>query len=182
MFGRCVLSLRDKTFAAKTITKKNPKRLLISGDELIANSIWRMLRLRDFVDDKHNLTASGEMLANMVASLPEHLQQNALVACELAQYNKLVVEPSGYSGVPDAPSESVKRNMTLVARIACLGRLEHGEIGYTGILSRNMLAYSSIVDAVRQSLRDLLEVCLTTMLLNGDADRDRPDLSDLGLE
>ena len=40
----------------------------------------------------------------------------------------------------------------------------------------------SIVDAVRQSLRDLLEVCLTTMLLNGDANRDRPDFQDLSLE
>ena len=182
MFGRCVLSLKDKAFAAKTITKKNPTRLLWSGDELLANSIWRMLRLRDFVDDKHNLTSSGEMLAAMVSALPAELQENALIACELAQYSKLNGEPTGYSGVPDGTPDTAKKNMTLIARVACLGQLKHGEIGYTGILSRTMLAYSSIVDAVRQSLRDLLEVCLTTMLLNGDANRDRPDFQDLSLE
>jgi hypothetical protein len=183
MFGLCVKTLKDKNFAAKTKTKKNLKRLLISKDELLANAIWRTLALRGFIDDDHNLTASGEMLYAMVSALPGDLQEVALVACELVQYGKFPFEAnSGYTGIPDAGDERVKRCMTLVSRIACLGSLEHQEIGYTGILSRTMLAHASTVDAVRQSLRDLLEVCLTTMLLNGDANRERPDFNELGLE
>lgn len=38
-----------------------------------------------------------------------------------------------------------------------------------------------MVSAVRSGLRDLVEVVLTTMLLNGDIDRDRRDWIDLGL-
>jgi hypothetical protein len=182
MFGLCVKSLANKSFAAKTKTKKNPKRLLISKDELLANSIWRMLSLRNYIDDSHNLTPTGLMLYEMVCALPIELQESALIACELVQYSKLNSDPSPYTGVPDAGRDVVKKNMTLVARVACLGNLEHQEIGYTGILSRNMLSYGSVVEAVRLSVRDLLEVCLVTMLLNGDANRDRPDFNDLGLE
>lgn len=122
------------------------------------------------------------MLLTIVQALPHTIQENALIACELASYSKFNSEPTGWPGVPDAGPDATRRNALLVARVACLGTLRHGEIGYTGILSRNMLAYASVVDAVRQSLRDLSEVCLATMLLNGDALRDRPDISDLGLE
>jgi hypothetical protein len=121
----------------------------------------------------------------MVTNLPLELQEVALIACELAQYMRLNADltvPYPYTGVPDAQPDYVKKHMTLISRIACLGPLQHREIGYTGVLSRSMLAYTSIIDAVRQSLRDLLEVCLTTMLLNGDADRNRTDFNELGLE
>jgi hypothetical protein len=184
LFGLCVKALKNKEFAAKTKTFRAHDKPLTSKDELLANSIWRMLRLRDFVDANHNLTTSGEMLYTMVANLPLELQEVALVACELAQYTRLNADLTvqyAYTGVPDGP-EHTKKHMTLIARIACLGPLQHQEIGYTGVLSRSMLAYMSMIDAVRQSLRDLLEVCLTTMLLNGDADRHRSDFSELGLE
>jgi hypothetical protein len=144
-----------------------------------------MLRLRDFVDANHNLTNSGEMLYTMVSNLPLELQEVALIACELVQYSRLNADlsvPYPYSGVPDAQQEYTKKHMTLISRIACLGPLQHREIGYTGVLSRSMLAYMSMIDAVRQSVRDLLEVCLTTMLLNGDAERERTDWNELGLE
>jgi hypothetical protein len=39
-----------------------------------------------------------------------------------------------------------------------------------------------MVSAVRSTLRDLAEVSLTTLLLNGDATRDLPNLSELGME
>lgn len=180
MLGLCVKSLNNSSFATRTKQKKS--RNLISKDELLANSIWRMLHLRDYIDDSHNLTATGKMLLAIVEALPLELQESALVAAELIRYGRLSGESSPYPGIPDAGADNVKKAMTLVAKVACLGELDHEAIGYTGILSRNMLSYGSIVEAVRCSLRDLLEVCLTTLLLNGDANRDRPDWSDLGLE
>jgi len=56
--------------------------------------------------------------------------------------------------------------------VASLLRLNHEQCGYVGPLSRHLLGYNSIINVVRASLRDLLEVTLTTLLLRGDADRD----------
>ncbi|KIW03801.1 uncharacterized protein PV09_05102 [Verruconis gallopava] len=183
LFGLCVKSLKNNEFAARTKTFKNKNRLLISKDELLANAIWRMLRLRNYIDADHNLTSSGEMLYTMVSNLPLELQESALIATELLQYNRLNADITvPYTGVPDAQAESVKKQMLLISRIACLGPLKHQEIGYTGVLSRTMLSFGCVIEAVRQSLRDLLEVCLTTMLLNGDVERDRPDFNELGLD
>ena len=74
-----------------------------------------------------------------------------------------------------------KRNSLLVSRVASFGALQHGSIGFTGPLSRHLLGYNSMITAVRYSLRDLAEVSLVTILLNGEADRD-VDLTELGLE
>lgn len=142
-----------------------------------------MLHIRGYVDDKHNLTPWGEVLHAMVSELPLEHQERALIAVELAQFGRLNASSSvRYTGVPEGFPDAINKHMTLISRIACLGHLNHQEIGYTGVLSRNMLAYLSTLDAVRSGLRDLSEVCLTTILLNGDANRERQDFSELGLE
>lgn len=86
-----------------------------------------------------------------------------------------------YDGAPMRGSETDKRNTLLLSRIACLGKLRHRPIGFTGPLSRHLLGYNSIVGVVRGSQRDLLEMSLATLMLEGDVNRDRKDLSDLGL-
>lgn len=39
-------------------------------------------------------------------------------------------------------------------------------------MSRHVHAFTTMINVIRTSLRDLLEVSLTTLLLNGDADRE----------
>ena len=70
---------------------------------------------------------------------------------------------------------------TLVSRVACLGRLRHNAIGFTGPLSRHLLGFHSMTTTMRQALRDLEEMCLLTLFLGGDAERDRSDFADLSL-
>lgn len=69
----------------------------------------------------------------------------------------------------------------LVARVACLGRLIHQPRGYSGPLSRHLLAYHSIISAVQASVRDLVEMSVVTMFLDGYVDRERDDWMDLAL-
>lgn len=69
----------------------------------------------------------------------------------------------------------------LVSRVACIGKIRHKSIGYSGPLSRQLLSFRSLICAVRSSLRDLIEVVLASLLLNGEADRDRNDWTELGL-
>ena len=69
----------------------------------------------------------------------------------------------------------------LVSRLASLGRLRHQANGYCGPLSRHLLAYQSLASTVQASLRDLVEVCLTTLFISGGVVRDRNDWMDISL-
>jgi hypothetical protein len=51
----------------------------------------------------------------------------------------------------------------------------HPSKGYSGPLSHNLLAYHAIVTEVKLSLRDILDMCLAGMFLDGDVDRVRDD-------
>ena len=79
-------------------------------------------------------------------------------------------------------AEASTRNSILISRVACLGKLQHKPIGYTGPLNRFLLAFNAVISAVRDNLRNLLEMSAATLLLNGDAERDRKDLTDIGIE
>lgn len=64
----------------------------------------------------------------------------------------------------------------LISRVAGLGTLQHKPIGFTGPLSQHLLGYGSIVNLVRQTLRDLVEATCTNMFLTGCCER-KTDLS-----
>lgn len=69
----------------------------------------------------------------------------------------------------------------LVSRVACLGRLIHPARGYSGPLSRHLLAYYSVISAMQAALRDLMEMSAVTMFLEGYVDRERDDWMDIAL-
>lgn len=165
------------------------------------NTMCRLLHLRGYVNDKHCLTQWGQVLHAALSSLDGNpqLEEPVFVAIELARLNLLTAKnmfPT-YTGAPfrgsgkriqalphrpDLPAvETDQRNTLLVSRVACLGQLRHKIIGYTGPLSRYLLAYHSMISAVRNDLHDLADVCLTTLLLNGDGERNRKILTDIGL-
>lgn len=70
----------------------------------------------------------------------------------------------------------------LVSRVACIAKLQHKPIGYSGPLSRQLLCYRSLIAEVRSALRNLIEVVLAGLLLSGDAERDRKDWAELGIK
>ena len=69
----------------------------------------------------------------------------------------------------------------LVSRLTSLGRLRHQPTGYCGPLSRHFLAYQALASTVQASLRDLVEICLTTMFISGEVVRDRNDWMEISL-
>jgi hypothetical protein len=193
VLGIAIKSLNNAEFCKKSITRRTDKPLK-TKEELLFNSVWRLLHLRGYVNKDHTLTAWGKVLHATIAALPKaqqelfsrvtELEEAAFVAIELVRYQLLNTKNMhpDYPGAPYRGKDDDKHNTLLISRVAMLGDLAHKEIGYTGPLSRNYLGYHSMTIAVRASLRDLAEVCLTTLLLNGDADRLRNDLPELGLE
>jgi len=96
--------------------------------------------------------------------------------------NKHMFTTPPFSGPPLRGTETDKANTLLISRIATLGLFRHDTIGYTGPLSRHLLAYHQLTAAVRGAQRDLLEMHACNMLLSGAVSRDVPpkQLTDLG--
>ncbi|KAI9759230.1 MAG: hypothetical protein M4579_002518 [Chaenotheca gracillima] len=183
--GFAIRALTDGSFAAKTVTSKPSSKPLVSKDEVLNNTLWRFLQLRGFVDEQHSLTPWGKALQAAISALDpaDNLEEEILVAIEMLRLNLLKADTifSKHVGDPLHGSEQDKQNCLLLSRVACFGKLSYKPAGYAGPLSRNFLGFNSFISAVRSSLRDLVEITLANLFLNGDADRDRKDWTDLGL-
>ncbi|KAH6642344.1 temperature dependent protein affecting M2 dsRNA replication-domain-containing protein [Boeremia exigua] len=178
--GSAILALTSDDFVAKTVAKKDTNNLLSTPDEILYNSLWRFLAVREYVDAKHNLTPWGFVLAQTIASLDGNaeLEESAVLAVELLRLEDLNgdIAMFPYNGAPMRGNAKDQHANMLISRVAGLGTLQHKPIGFTGPLSQHLLGYGSVVNLVRQTLRDLVEATCTNMFLTGCCDR-KADLS-----
>ncbi|MCJ1317213.1 hypothetical protein MMC15_002536 [Xylographa vitiligo] len=185
LFG-AIRSIASQSFVTKTLSPRDPKPLRTTR-EVVTNVIWRFLHLRQYVDGDHNLTAWGTFLVQTLEKLGSSSSREqteaAFLAIELLRLgilNPSTVSPS-YSGASSYTIDVDRRNSMIVSWVASLGKIRHHAIGYSGPLNRQLLAFQSIVSEVRISLRDLVEMSLVSLFLEGDADRDRKDWMDISL-
>jgi hypothetical protein len=185
-----VLSLQQKDFAQKTIMKAKVGELK-SESEIASNVLWRLLHLRGYVNDKHELTNWGKALATTLKAISSdvksykdihHLQEAAFLAFELLQFDQLNSRNrhTELIGGPLRGDEKDKESCILIGRTACLLKLRHENVGYTGPLSKNLLAFHSIIKAVRETDRDLVEAIAASLFLNNHASRKRDDYGKIG--
>lgn len=194
-----VLSLQEKEFPKKSIytasTNGGPPRNkaphLNSKSELLSNALWRLLHLRGYINDQHELNSWGKALAATLKALGptiksyddvHHLEEAAFLAYELLRFDNLNSRNRHpeLTGAPLRGSDEDKANCILIGRTACLLKLRHRSIGYTGPLSKNFLSFYSIIKAVREADRDLLEAITVSMFINNQVNRNRKDYGDLG--
>jgi hypothetical protein len=65
-------SLKDASFAQKTITKERVKHpALTTPDEIVVDATFRFLHVRGYVDDNHKLTTWGKALEAALAVTDE---------------------------------------------------------------------------------------------------------------
>ncbi|KAI4163464.1 MAG: hypothetical protein LQ342_002971 [Letrouitia transgressa] len=182
-----IRSLGDSEFAARTVTPKSTRltNTLKTIHEIKANTVWRFLQLRGYIDRQHQLTFWGKVLETVLSTVGHEQDQEkaAILAVELMRFDLLTADTmfTGYSGAPMRGTDLDKRNCMLVSRVACLGKIHHQSRGYSGPLSRHMLAYYSIVSVLQAHLRDLVEMSLVTMFLEGLVDREREDWMEISL-
>ena len=79
--------------------------MLSSTDEILYNSIWRFLALREYVDSSHNLTQWGKILVTVIAGLKgqAQLEEAAVLAVELLRLGLLTADINmfpAYNGAP----------------------------------------------------------------------------------
>lgn len=179
----------DGQTAEKTVTprKYGEDAILRTQNELIMNTIWRFLHDRGYMNADHTLSAWGKALKaafdrnnskeatggrERLVSTKE-LDEAIFVAFELARLDVLSAQNMfpDYSGAPMRGTDTDKQNTLLISRVASLAALDHEAIGYTGPLSRHLLAYHQMTCAVRNAQRDLLDMHACRMLLSGAAER-----------
>ncbi|KAI9640216.1 hypothetical protein NHQ30_011454 [Ciborinia camelliae] len=182
--------LDNKDLPAKTIGKAKPTDLS-SKSEILSNSLWRLFHLRGYVNDQHELTNWGKALATTLKAIQPisekyqdaHLiEEAAFLAFELIRFQNLhnrERHPELIGG-PLRGQEEDKANCILISRAACLLRIRHSPIGYTGPLSKNFLSYHAIIKSIRDTDRDLIEAIVASMLLSGQVIRDVKQYQGLG--
>ena len=194
-----VALLSDNKLAKKTVTRRpiGDHSLLQTPSELLANTVWRFLQDRGYLNSDHTLSAWGQALKiAFVQARKDHYltetyptgeaEESIFLAFELLRLDILnsrqMFPTPPYSGAPLRGTEADKAHTLLISRVACLGTFKHDTIGYTGPLSRHLLAYHQMVAAVRNSLRDIAEMHACNMLLSGSALRlrDLKQYGDLG--
>ncbi|KAF2216184.1 hypothetical protein CERZMDRAFT_93483 [Cercospora zeae-maydis SCOH1-5] len=190
--------LSDDALAKKSLTKreKDQHSVLTTPAELLSNTTWRFLHDRGYINSSdHTLTAWGKALkaafekAAAVKYLgattpPREAEEAIFTAFELLRLDLLNGKDlfPGVSGGASRGTDQDKANVQLITRVATLGTFKHQSIGYTGPLSRNTLAYHQVAAAVRNSLRDLVEVHAMNLLVGGSAVRvrDNEEYTELG--
>ncbi|KAK5133335.1 hypothetical protein LTR08_007860 [Meristemomyces frigidus] len=191
------LASESAAHETQTPRRNNAPGILSRPRELLANVTWRFLHDRGYINPDHTLSGWGKALkASLDRARASGLLSSAwqtteaeeaiFMAFELLRLDvlntKTMFPTPPFSGPPLRGSEADKANTLLVSRIASLGLFRHSTIGYTGPLSRHLLAYHQMTAAVRSALRDLLEMHACQMLLSGAVARDVPasELTDLG--
>lgn len=180
-----VLALKNLDFAKATVTKEKVKGLQ-SGDAIVSLTIWRLLQLRGYVNDGHTLTDWGNALATSMSAFeptvkqhPEvpHLYEAILVAFELLRFELLNArnKHEELRGLALNGTEDDQASLLLISRCSTLLKLRHEANGYTGPLSKNLLAFRSLVSEVRSADRDLTEALIASMFMYAQAKRDRDD-------
>ena len=103
------------------------------------------------------------------------------LATQVARREEAVSDPLQEQNGSDVSTVNDKGHCMLVSRVASLGRLRHKPQGYSGPLSRSLLAYHSLVSNLQTGIRDLLEMTMIAMFLDGNVERGRNDWMDLSL-
>lgn len=181
--------LSDNALAKKSHTKrgKEDHSILSTPAELLSNITWRFLHDRGYINTSdHTLTAWGKALmaafdqakaeGYLGSTDPTREAEEAIfVAFELLRLDLLNGKDlfPGVSGGASRGTDQDKANVQLITRASTLGNFKHQSIGYTGPLSRNTLAYHQVAAAVRNALRDLVEVHAVNLMLAGSAVRIR---------
>lgn len=181
----CLQSLSDAEFRQKTVNTGKTSHaypVLKTTNEIVANTFFRFLHVREYINDKHELTKWGQVLETVLSKLGStpRAEDTALLAVELMRLGLLNGnDVDGTSVTSSDKDKHAQVTINLVSKIACLNRFSHKDIGFTGPLDQQLLSFIWITTAVRMMLRILLEAVLVSMFLGAEAERERSDWTDI---
>ena len=184
-------ALGDKEFIASVLKTKTTDSLE-SADSIVSLTWWRLLTIREYIDEKTlQPTKWGAALAKTIAALeptvkkyPEFttLSATAYLAFELLRLGLLNSknQHAELQGFPANGSDDTKNAAVLISRVATLLQLRQDTSGYTGPLSKNLLAFHTLITTTGDATRALIDALLASAFLSNQANRDRSDYWEIG--
>lgn len=181
----CIRAIAKKDFLSHSKTIRVAEDLLKGKDEVVANVLWRFLHVRGYLDPEHKLTKWGKALVSAVAALnpDDHLEEAVLLGIELTRTGLLSgkINTRDSSEQQGTGSKEERIATTLLSHVGSLIRAQDHSNGIPESRYRGLVAFHRASMTVRSSLRDLMEMLLAALLLNGDAERQRrTDWTELG--
>ncbi len=148
-------------------------------DEIVANIIWRMLELRGFLnhDHLHTSFARALYLSLRKARLNDRFQEPLYVALELLRAGVLHANAYGgevLSGGPSTETSATaeeQRHLLVVMRALSLVPVVFKPAKWEAPMSRELLRFNAFARTMTRSMRSLVEMITSSMLLRGDARR-----------
>ncbi|CAK7275274.1 hypothetical protein SEPCBS119000_006610 [Sporothrix epigloea] len=185
-------ALSNNDFVADAL--KAPKiRSIESGDTIVSLTIWKLLTLRGYFNPKTlELTKWGVALGKTFATLeplllkyPEvapMLYSAALLAFDMIRLDLLHSrnQHPELQGLPVNGSAEDRDTVVLISRTATLLQLRQDTAGYTGPLSKSLLAFHTLTTTVADANRAIIDSLLALTFMSNQAERDRSDYWDIG--
>ncbi|OAA67029.1 xpg i-region protein [Niveomyces insectorum RCEF 264] len=184
-------ALKNRDFVSSVLQAPKSKNIE-SADTIVSLAVWKLLVLRGYATEKtFELTVWGEALAKTFAALEPVARRHpdgpalnaaALLAFELLRLGLLNSrnQHAELQGFPANGTDDDKNCVVLISRVAALLQLRQNTTGYTGPLSKNVLAFHSLAKTVGEANRALIEAVLAHTFMNGQAKRQRSDLWEIG--
>ncbi|KIH88373.1 xpg i-region protein [Sporothrix brasiliensis 5110] len=185
-------ALNNKDFVAETL--KAPKTHGVeNADTIVSLTLWRLLTLRGYIEPKTlEPTKVGVALGKAFAALepvvkkhPEltaSLHAAALLAFDLIRLDLLNAknQHAELQGYPANGPVEDRDAAVLISRVATLLPLRQDTSGYTGPLSKSLLAFHTLTTTVGEANRAIIESLLALTFMSNQANRDRVDFWDIG--
>lgn len=184
--------------------------MLEKKDELVANIIWRFLELRGFLNHDHLHTpyARALHLSLKNSRLNDKFQEPLFLAIELIRSGILHDSPYGAAGpnkgklksggpswgadaLENPETEQAERDvilksrkhLLLIMRTLSILPMNYRNMAWKAPLSRELIQFNSFLKILTKSLRMLIEVIASNLLLKGPGyvKRNRDDYLDISL-
>lgn len=177
----------------ETVRKAPKIKATESGDLVVSLTLWKLLTLRGYIEPKTlELTKWGVALGKTFDALKPVIQKHpeaanslraaALLAFDLIRLDLLNAENQHQElqGYPANGSEEDRDTVVLISRTATLLQLRQDTSGYTGPLSKSLLAFHQLTTTVGDANRAIVESLLALAFMSNQVQRDRTDYWEIG--
>ncbi|BFZ54113.1 hypothetical protein PYCC9005_001145 [Savitreella phatthalungensis] len=182
-FGSLLHILEDPL--AVEATRKPSTEPITSQVQLEMNSAYRLLQLRGYISDEHELTSWGQALLKALDRASAELSAEVFLSVELLRlravrfddYSQTYAAAIAYDPSGTSPPAQADPQALILPRICALATLRQNDAPWQGPLDRNVLVAFTITDALRKSIADLFDMIRVSMLVRGEVKRDDSTLA-----
>ena len=175
--------LQDPIAVEASRVSPSPPPPMTTETELDINVTYRLLTLRGYITEEHELSHWGMALLKALERVPVELGTETLLAVELLKLRSLKFEDFSVVYPPGTPADAkyppADPHSKILPRIAAFVTLRQSDAPWQGPVDRNTLVAHSMADALRRTMAGLYDMIRLSLLLRSEARRSSATLAAL---